>query len=40
MENHMATYKSLMSVESLVGLATEAALEHIGLLTDLSLDLR
>lgn len=36
----MATYKSLMSVESLVGLATEAALEHIGLLTDLSLDLR
>lgn len=36
----MVTYKSLMSVESLVGLTIEAALEHIGFLTDLSLDLQ
>jgi len=40
MANPEATYKSLISVENLKGLKAEAALEHIGLLVDLSLDLR
>lgn len=40
MDDNIATYKLLMSVENLADLATEAALEHIGLLTDLSLDLQ
>lgn len=40
MENRLATYNTLLSRESMIGLDTEASLEHIGLLTDLSLDLR
>jgi tetratricopeptide (TPR) repeat protein len=40
MENLEATYKSLISVENLDGLTAEEALEHIGLLTDVSFDLR
>lgn len=40
MANPEDTYKSLMSVENLKGLKAEAALEHIGLLVDLSLELR
>lgn len=40
MTNLEETYKSLISVEKLEGLTAEDALEHIGLLTDVSFDLR
>lgn len=40
MDDNLATYKSLMSVENLAGLANEAALGHVGILIDLSLDLK
>jgi len=40
MENPEETYNSLISVENLIDLTSDDALDHIGLLTDLSLDMR
>ena len=40
MKNLEAKYKLLTEINNLKGLTTDAALEHIGLLIDLSLDLR
>lgn len=40
MENLETTYKSLISRENLIGLTDEESLQHIGRLTDLSLDIQ
>jgi len=40
MENLETTYKSLISRESLIGLTDEEQLQHIGRLTDISLDIQ
>ena len=39
MESQPASYKFLMSLDTLVDLETEAALNHVGMLIDISKDL-
>jgi hypothetical protein len=39
MESQPANYKFLMSLDTLVDLETEAALNHVGVLIDISKDL-